>query len=168
MNVCPPHLKSCSQLELISQLFESRRETRMKQRMLLKVEASAHVAPTVILQCITFCCPSVLQTTQQLSASSPLAHFPKEHDFFIFQGQISFQTILTKVLSCITAFPWPLQDDTLQRTKDLIFSWNALGHVERLSIRCTVLCPHDLVGKAIKCPFPVKSIYEALSTWLQM
>lgn len=137
MNVCPPHLKSCNQLELLSQLFESRGETRIEQRLLVNVEASAHVAPTVILQCITFCCPSVLQTTQKLSACSTLACSPEEHNFFIFQGQISFQIILTKVSDCVTAFPWPLQDVILQRTKGLIFSWNALGHIVCLSIRGT-------------------------------
>lgn len=89
--------------------FESSGETRTEQRWLVKVDASAHVVPTVILEAITLWRPSYIAT---LSMFQPCV-LPGGA-FFIFQGQIIFHFILRKVLSCITAFPWLLQDFILQ------------------------------------------------------
>lgn len=133
MKVGPLHLKSCNQLELLSQLFKSRGETRIEQRLLGKVETSVHVAPTVILHCITFCYPRVLHTTLFHTCVLPRGAW------FYFPAPNYISGHIVKGLELHYSFPlaWPLQDVILQRTKDLIFSWNALGQVVRLSIRGT-------------------------------
>lgn len=46
VNVSPSHLKPCNQMEFLPQLFETRGETATEWRLLVKVDAAAHVAPT--------------------------------------------------------------------------------------------------------------------------